>query len=307
MRVSKRVTRLVFIRHGHAQAAIDDIVAGHRGCRGLTDRGREQATALRDRLFETRELHADVLLTSKLPRAIETAEILAPALGDLVPQRDCDLCELHPGECDGLRWEEYRRRYGFDMRIEPERPMSPGGEESGGLPSTGGTAPAAPGARTFGPGLCARIPRGSRERRDPRVSRPRVEPGKVLPSRAVEHVDHGMAASGGRGRALATRPLQRLRPLESGPVRGRRKPRRHTCVWDKPRISPLPLEQIDAATSERFGPGPLANIFATLAHHPDLLRRWVVFGNHVLLKSTLEPPGARARDLAGRLAVSSGL
>ncbi len=128
MRVSKRVTRLVFIRHGHAQAAIDDIVAGHRGCRGLTDRGREQATALRDRLFETRELHADVLLTSKLPRAIETAEILAPALGDLVPQRDCDLCELHPGECDGLRWEEYRRRYGFDMRIEPERPMSPGGE-----------------------------------------------------------------------------------------------------------------------------------------------------------------------------------
>ena len=29
---------------------------------------------------------------------------------------------LHPGECDGLRWEEYRERYAFDMRAEPERP-----------------------------------------------------------------------------------------------------------------------------------------------------------------------------------------
>ena len=68
---------------------------------------------------------------------------------------------------------------------------------------------------------------------------------------------------------------------------------------DKPRISPLPLEQIDVATSERFGPGPLANIFATLAQHPDLLRRWVEVHPRA--------PGARARDLAGRLAVSSGL
>ncbi len=58
VRVSERLTRLVFIRHGHAQAAIDDVVAGHRGCRGLTDRGREQAMALRNRLFETRELQA---------------------------------------------------------------------------------------------------------------------------------------------------------------------------------------------------------------------------------------------------------
>ena len=27
----------------------------------------------------------------------------------------------------------------------------------------------------------------------------------------------------------------------------------------------------------------------TLAHHPDLLRRWLVFGNHILSKSTLSP------------------
>ena len=36
------------------------------------------------------------------------------------------------------------------------------------------------------------------------------------------------------------------------------------------------------------------NIFATLAHHPKLLKRWLVFGNHVLAKSTLP---ARDREL----------
>ena len=37
------------------------------------------------------------------------------------------------------------------------------------------------------------------------------------------------------------------------------------------------------------------NIFTTLAHHPALMKRWLVFGNHVLFKSTLP---ARERELA---------
>lgn len=37
------------------------------------------------------------------------------------------------------------------------------------------------------------------------------------------------------------------------------------------------------------------NIFTTLARHPKLLKRWLVFGNHVLAKSTLP---ARERELA---------
>ncbi len=63
----------------------------------------------------------------------------------------------------------------------------------------------------------------------------------------------------------------------------------------KPRLEPLPLEEIDADTRERFGGGPMLNIFRTLAHHPKLLKRWLVFGNHVLAKSTLAP---RERELA---------
>jgi broad specificity phosphatase PhoE len=56
--------------------------------------------------------------------------VIAPALGTPSPPRaaDCDLCELHPGECDGMKWEDWWPKFGFDMRAEPDRPLSPGGE-----------------------------------------------------------------------------------------------------------------------------------------------------------------------------------
>ena len=63
---------------------------------------------------------------------------------------------------------------------------------------------------------------------------------------------------------------------------------------EKPRLEPLPLEEVDPDTRERFGGGPMLNIFRTLAHHPKLLKRWLVFGNHVLSKSSLP---AREREL----------
>ncbi len=127
------VTRLVLIRHGEARAALERVVGGERGCTGLSELGRHQARMLRDRLARTGELVADVLASSTLPRAIETAEIIAPALASSTgarPEmvRDCELCELHPGECDTLGWEEYAERYGVDMSNRPYEPMSPGGE-----------------------------------------------------------------------------------------------------------------------------------------------------------------------------------
>jgi 4-carboxymuconolactone decarboxylase len=69
----------------------------------------------------------------------------------------------------------------------------------------------------------------------------------------------------------------------------------------KPRLEPLPEAEWDpevrnlVAASARMGGGRPLNIFTTLAHHPKLLRRWLVFGNHVLAKSTLPP---RDRELA---------
>jgi 4-carboxymuconolactone decarboxylase len=61
----------------------------------------------------------------------------------------------------------------------------------------------------------------------------------------------------------------------------------------EPRLAPLPRDQWDDETRALLGESPL-NIFATLAHHPKLMKRWLVFGNHVLAKSTL---AARDREL----------
>ncbi|HEX4163048.1 MAG TPA: histidine phosphatase family protein [Acidimicrobiales bacterium] len=121
--------RLILIRHGDAYAGFDGVVSGPRGCSGLTDLGRTQATALGSHLRATGRIRADVLLSSVLPRAIETAQIIAPALGfDDFGQR-CDLCEIHTGDADGLTWEDYAARYGsFNMEAEPERVFAPGGE-----------------------------------------------------------------------------------------------------------------------------------------------------------------------------------
>jgi 4-carboxymuconolactone decarboxylase len=61
----------------------------------------------------------------------------------------------------------------------------------------------------------------------------------------------------------------------------------------EPRLAPLPAEEWDDDTRALIGTSSL-NIFATLAHHPKLMKRWMVFGNHVLAKSTLP---ARDREL----------
>jgi 4-carboxymuconolactone decarboxylase len=61
----------------------------------------------------------------------------------------------------------------------------------------------------------------------------------------------------------------------------------------EPRLQPLPRDQWDDETKALLGDSAL-NIFATFAHHPKLMKRWLVFGNHVLAKSTLP---ARDREL----------
>ena len=64
----------------------------------------------------------------------------------------------------------------------------------------------------------------------------------------------------------------------------------------KPRITPLAAADWDATAKElmgRFDTEPL-NIFKTLANHSELAKRWMVFANHVLGKSTL---AIREREL----------
>ncbi len=62
-----------------------------------------------------------------------------------------------------------------------------------------------------------------------------------------------------------------------------------------PRIAPLAEDDLPEAARVNMGSGPTLNIFRTLANHPDLARRWLVFGNHILGKSTLPE---RDREIA---------
>lgn len=68
----------------------------------------------------------------------------------------------------------------------------------------------------------------------------------------------------------------------------------------KPRLEPLDDSQWDEEIKplhdvmKAFGGGRVFNIFSTVAHHPKLLKNWMVFGTQILNKSTLP---AREREL----------
>lgn len=122
-------TELHLIRHGESVPNVEPIIGGMRGDAGLTDRGREQARLLEQRLRDE-DLHADQLYASTLPRALETAEYVARALRLPIQPAD-DLHELRPGEADGMTVDEWRRRYlghGSPEFRDPFLPFSPGGE-----------------------------------------------------------------------------------------------------------------------------------------------------------------------------------
>jgi 2,3-bisphosphoglycerate-dependent phosphoglycerate mutase len=129
-------TRLLLIRHGEAVCNAEGIVGGPKGCGGLTELGRAQAFALAARLAHSGELaSASQLYCSVLPRAIETAAIVAPHVGSgMTAIEDCALCELHPGEGDGLAWDEFVARFGApDWDENPGTPLAPGGESWSGF------------------------------------------------------------------------------------------------------------------------------------------------------------------------------
>ena len=60
-----------------------------------------------------------------------------------------------------------------------------------------------------------------------------------------------------------------------------------------PRVHPADEADLEGEAKEMIEgfrrDGSVPNIFATLIRHPKLLKRWTVFGNHVLSKSTLPP------------------
>jgi 2,3-bisphosphoglycerate-dependent phosphoglycerate mutase len=118
------LTQLILVRHGESDVNVQRVLGGEVSCTGLSDLGRRQAMALRDRWAAGDSPVADVLYSSPLPRALETAEIINPALGDLPIQIEKDLEELRPGQADGMKFAEMQEQFGpIEYRSRPDKSM----------------------------------------------------------------------------------------------------------------------------------------------------------------------------------------
>ena len=124
-------TQLLLLRHGESEVTVRRIMGGERSCTGLSELGRRQAEALRDRWSGSAGPTADALYSSTLPRAVETAQILRPALGELPIQLDEDLVEHRPGDADGMLFDDLEDRYGpLDFRTRRHSPLAPNAESA---------------------------------------------------------------------------------------------------------------------------------------------------------------------------------
>jgi len=123
-------TRLVLVRHGESRATIERFVGGPRSCTGLSDHGRLQVEALRNRLSAGHDVEATALFASNFPRALETANIIAPSVGSLPVSVDSGWGEHDPGpDCDGMTYDEFIERYGVPRWDgDPHDVVYPGGE-----------------------------------------------------------------------------------------------------------------------------------------------------------------------------------
>lgn len=123
-------TRLVLVRHGESRATVERFVGGPRSCTGLTDHGRRQAEALRNRLSAGHDVEATALFASNFPRALETANIIAPSVGSLPVSVDSGWGEHDPGpDCDGMAYDEFIERFGMPRWDgDPHDVVYPGGE-----------------------------------------------------------------------------------------------------------------------------------------------------------------------------------
>lgn len=119
--------QLTLLRHGESKHGVEQFIAGKSGCKGLMDKGIQQAEHLAQRL-KKECVPCDVLLSTSVKRAQDTATIVGKQINRHVQIND-DLCEVLPGDADGLTEAQYRQQYGeFDIRTLPDKPFSPNGE-----------------------------------------------------------------------------------------------------------------------------------------------------------------------------------
>lgn len=135
-------TRLLFIRHGETTLSAEDRFAGRTDV-PLSDRGREQARALGERLGQEK---LAAIYASPLGRTIETATFVAKAHG-LTPIPEPGLREIDHGRWEQLTRGEVEAKYPEEYAAWEQDPFTfaPEGGESG----LGVTARALPAIRNI--------------------------------------------------------------------------------------------------------------------------------------------------------------
>lgn len=126
-------TNLVLVRHGASRATELQMVGGHLGCRGLSVEGVSQAEKLARRWLKvppfSPEFPYGAGYSSVMRRSVETATAVLSPLGLTLDAQLCDLCEIHPGDADGLTWDEFGKKYPeIDIYSDPDLPLAPNGE-----------------------------------------------------------------------------------------------------------------------------------------------------------------------------------
>jgi 2,3-bisphosphoglycerate-dependent phosphoglycerate mutase len=121
------MTKLVLVRHGQAICNVERTIEGRATCRGLSNLGRAQGKALAERLVKE-NFKPDVVVSSPIRRAAETATIITAAIGFDDPTYDEAFEEVRPGEAEGMTWDQYSAFFGTTEGWDPNVPFAPGAE-----------------------------------------------------------------------------------------------------------------------------------------------------------------------------------
>jgi broad specificity phosphatase PhoE len=117
------MTTVILVRHGSTEWNRTRRAQGLADI-DLDDEGREQASAVAERLRDT---HLDAVYASALKRAIETAEAIADTHG-LTVQSDAAFNEIDQGDWTGLTTDEIGRRWPQMWGSHRHYTARPGGE-----------------------------------------------------------------------------------------------------------------------------------------------------------------------------------
>ena len=116
---------IYLLRHGRSLGNENGFLQGQQDV-PLTDEGRGQAGLLAERWLEDR-IHFDLVITSPLSRASETAEIIAARLGCPV-ERDALLMERNVGSLSGAKVDRHEDLVKQDLIPSPYRSFGGDGE-----------------------------------------------------------------------------------------------------------------------------------------------------------------------------------